>query len=193
MNKIEVICGPMFCGKTEALINRLSAFSRVGIKVIAIKPSIDDRYSKTEIVSHLNTKIEAKVVTSNTSAPWLESAPQFEKDPFFFCKEPVIIGIDEAQFFKVGMWRESQFLLEKYPNVARLIFAGLDMDCSGTPFGDMNNLMAIADSVTKLRAICSVCSGDATMTYKKTPDKIDVIDIGGADKYESRCFSHWRQ
>jgi len=167
---VEVICGSMFSGKTEELIRRLNRAKIAQQKVEIFKPAIDVRYHEADIVSHNQTAIRSTPV--NTSEEILLMTSDCE-----------VVGLDEAQFFDEGIVEIVNKLAEQGK---RVIVAGLDMDSSGVPFGPMPNLMAIAEYVTKVHAICVVCGDIAHYSYRKVPDAQQVL-LGEADSYEARC------
>jgi thymidine kinase len=180
IGKIEVITGCMFSGKSEELIRRLKRAKIAKLKVQVFKPSIDTRYSIVEVVSHTGEKIEALPVTSSK-----EIFDKVEVDTN-------VVGIDEAQFFDSGIVEVLKKLAKRG---SRVIVAGLDMDFRGEPFGPMPYIMAIADDVLKLHAICTVCGEDATMTQRLIngePASYNdpVIMIGANETYEARCKLH---
>lgn len=167
---VEVICGSMFSGKTEELIRRLNRAKIAQQKVEIFKPAIDVRYHEANIVSHNQTAIRSTPV--NTSEEILLMTSDCE-----------VVGLDEAQFFDEGIVEIVNKLAEQGK---RVIIAGLDMDSSGVPFGPMPNLMAIAEYVTKVHAICVVCGDIAHYSYRKVADGQQVL-LGEADSYEARC------
>lgn len=167
---VEVICGSMFSGKTEELIRRLNRAKIAQQKVEIFKPAIDVRYHEANIVSHNQTAIRSTPV--NTSEEILLMTSECE-----------VVGLDEAQFFDEGIVEIVNKLAEQGK---RVIIAGLDMDSSGVPFGPMPNLMAIAEYVTKVHAICVVCGDIAHYSYRKVADGQQVL-LGEADSYEARC------
>ncbi len=167
---IEVICGSMFSGKTEELIRRLNRAKIANQKIEIFKPSVDIRYDETAVVSHNQNSINSTPVTSSLNI-------------LLMCGDANVIGIDEAQFFD----NELVFVCEKLAEQGvRVIVAGLDMDYLGKPFGPMPALMAIAEYVTKVHAICMVCNDIATHTYRKTDDN-NLVMLGELDTYEARC------
>ncbi|MBD5588523.1 thymidine kinase [Clostridium botulinum] len=174
---IEVVAGPMYSGKTEELIRRIRRAEIAKQKVQVFKPEIDNRYSKQHVVSHAGDKIQ--------SVPVKSSKEILEK----LLDDTDVIGIDEAQFF-------DDFLVEIVSKIAnnnrRVICAGLDMDFKGEPFGPMPKLMAIAEFVDKIQAVCMVCNNPATRTQRlingKPAKKSDpVVLIGAQESYEARC------
>jgi len=167
---IEVICGSMFSGKTEELIRRLRRAVIARQRVAIFKPALDDRYSKEEIVSHSQQKIES--ITISNPDEILKHA-----------LEAQVVGIDEAQFFDDSIVKICQTLANMGK---RVIVAGLDQDYRGKPFGPMPQLLAIAEYIDKTHAICVICGNPANYTYRKTTDTNTVV-VGAADVYEARC------
>lgn len=175
---LEVICGPMFSGKSEELMRRLRRAAIAKQKVITFKPAIDNRYSIEYVVSHDGTKHTAHPISS---VDIIESIVQ--------AQEATVIGFDEAQFFSSDIVPIICRLIDLNK---RVIVAGLDLDFRGIPFGAMPLLMAIADHVTKLRAICTECGKDAHFTQRMVnnqPAKFDdpIILIGAQESYHARC------
>lgn len=174
---IEVICGSMFSGKSEELIRRVKRAKIAKQNVVVFKPRIDNRYSKTEVVSHNGDKIEAFVLDSVTELPeYLKPDTQ-------------VVAIDEAQFFGPEI---TSLVGELAHKGLRVIIAGLDQDFRGEPFGEMGNLLAIADQVDKLHAICVRCGELATKTQRlvngKPAKKGDpTVVVGAKEQYEARC------
>ena len=167
---IEVICGSMFSGKTEELIRRLKRAEFARQKVEIFKPTIDKRYHETEVVSHEGTTIRSTPVESSSEILLLAT-------------DVDVVGIDEAQFFDAEIGNVCEELAMRG---IRVIVAGLDMDFLGNPFGQMPALLAKADYITKLHAICVVCGGIANISYRKSADKDQVV-LGEKDIYEPRC------
>lgn len=167
---VEVICGSMFSGKTEELIRRLNRAKIAQQKVEIFKPAIDIRYHNDDIVSHNQTAIRSTPV--NTS-----------EEILLMCSDCDVVGVDEAQFFDEGVVDIVNKLAEQGK---RVIVAGLDMDSRGVPFGPMPQLMAIAEYVTKVHAICVVCGDIAHYSYRKVSDGQQVL-LGESDSYEARC------
>lgn len=167
---IEVICGSMFSGKTEELIRRLNRVRIANLKVEIFKPAIDTRYDKQNIVSHDEKAILSTPIETSQSILLLAS-------------DVDVVGIDEAQFFD-----------EQLPEVCdqlalrglRVIVAGLDMDYLGKPFGQMPFLLAKADYITKLHAICVKCGNIANYSYRKS-EKTGQVLLGEKESYEPRC------
>ncbi len=167
---IEVICGSMFSGKTEELIRRLKRARIANLKVEIFKPAIDIRYDEVKIVSHDTNVIHSTPV--DNSQKILLLAPDAD-----------VIGIDEAQFFDPEIANVCDELALRGQ---RVIVAGLDMDYLGNPFGQMPFIMAKADYVTKLHAICMQCGNIANYSYRKIPNE-DQVMLGATDAYEPRC------
>lgn len=177
---IEVICGSMFSGKSEELIRRVRRAQFAKQKIAVFKPEIDDRYSEEAVVSHNGTTVIA--------TPIAESAQieQFIKDDYD------IIAIDEAQFFDEGI---VDVVMELADRGFRVIVAGLDQDFRGEPFGPMPQLMAVAENVTKLQAVCTVCGSPASRTQRLIngqPAGYDdpIILVAASEAYEARCRMH---
>lgn len=177
---IEVICGSMFAGKTEELIRRITRIKYAKKEIIVYKPSIDDRYEKLEVVSHSQRKVKSVVVKNSQEIK--EHIDGLEKIPY-------AIAIDEAQFFDRGLIE----ILEDLANKGtRVIVAGLDLDFRGEPFGIMPDILARAEYVTKLHAICQVCGDLATRTQRIIDGKPayyedEIILVSAKEKYEARC------
>jgi thymidine kinase len=167
---IEVITGSMFSGKTEELIRRLRRSQFAGLKVEIFKPSLDKRYSETRVVSHDDKSISSTPV-DNASAILL------------LASEVDVIGIDEAQFFDITLVEVCNQLAD---NGIRIIIAGLDMDFMGKPFGPMPALLAIAEFVTKVHAICMRCGNLAQYSFRKS-DEAQVVLLGEKNLYEPLC------
>lgn len=172
---IEVICGGMFSGKTEELIRRAKRAKIAGQKVLVVKPKTDNRYSDTNVVSHNETAIPSVVVS--------ESQQIFE-----LSNEFQVICIDEAQFFDGDIVEVANNLAN---HQKRVIVAGLDMDYEGMPFGPMPYLLAIAEFVTKLHAICTK-SGMLASYSQRVVEGTQQVMVGEYDAYEPRarhCFT----
>ena len=167
---IEVICGAMFSGKTEELIRRLKRARIANLKTEIFKPAMDNRYHELNVVSHDANFIISQPVTN-------------AKTILLMAQDIDVVGIDEAQFFD----DEICHVCEKLAlNGTRVIVAGLDMDYTGKPFGCMPQLLAIADYITKLHAICVHCGNIANFSYRKTKQSDQVV-LGETDIYEPRC------
>jgi len=167
---IEVVCGSMFSGKTEELIRRLKRAKIAKQRVEIFKPCIDTRYSDTEVVSHDRTSISSTPVDSSQNI-------------LLMTGDVDVIGIDEAQFFDEGLADVCNTLANQG---FRIIIAGLDMDFRGVPFGPMPALMAIADDVTKVHAICVRCGSPAYISHRLVAGESQVL-LGETDKYEPIC------
>lgn len=176
---IEVIVGSMFAGKTEELCRRVRRIHYAKKDVVVFKPVIDNRYSNKEVVSHNNSRVDSVDVKDS-------------KDIYKYFEDkkiPYAIAIDEVQFFDEGIVE----LCNYYANLGvRVICAGLDKDFRGEPFGIMPQLLAQAELVTKLYAICQVCGALATRTQRiinGKPANYDdpVILVGAEEQYEARC------
>lgn len=167
---IEVICGSMFSGKTEELIRRLNRAKIANQRILIFKPAKDVRYDIQNVVSHDANSIDSITI-------------EHSEDIYDHISDTNVVGIDEAQFFD-----------DKLPEVAqklairgiRVIAAGLDMDYTGKPFGPIPALLATAEYITKVHAICPHCGSLATHSYRLSQEKEQVV-IGEKDKYEPRC------
>ncbi|PKQ45888.1 thymidine kinase [Confluentibacter flavum] len=164
---IEVICGSMFSGKTEELIRRLKRAQFAKQKVEIFKPAIDVRYNEDKVVSHDANEIRSTAVPAAANIPILADG----------CD---VVGIDEAQFFDDEIVRVCNDLANKG---VRVIVAGLDMDFKGNPFGPMPNLMATADYVTKVHAVCTRTGNLAQYSYRKSKND-NLVLLGETDEYE---------
>jgi len=167
---IEVICGSMFSGKTEELIRRLKRVKIANLKVEIFKPAIDTRFDEVKIVSHDATAIQSTPVDHSQKI-------------LLMAGDVDVIGIDEAQFFDSEIANVCDQLAFRG---IRVIVAGLDMDYLGNPFGQMPALLAKADYITKLHAICLKCGNMANYSYRKVADEGQVL-LGATDAYEPRC------
>lgn len=167
---IEVICGPMFSGKTEELIRRLVRAQIAKQRVAIFKPMSDDRYAEDYIVSHNQRKIKS-IQVSNT-----QTILEYEKSADVF-------GIDEAQFFDNSIVNVCQNLAQKGK---RIVIAGLEKDFLANSFGPMPQLLIDAEYITKVNAICMVCGDPANFSYRISSEKKQVV-LGETNKYEARC------
>ena len=163
---IEIICGSMFSGKTEELIRRLNRAKYAKQKIKVFKPIIDSRFKKDFVFSHDKNQIESKSVSKSS-------------DIKIKAKGYDVIGIDEAQFFDNGIVKICNDLANEG---IRVIVAGLDMDYKGNPFGPMPNLLAIAEYVTKLHAICAKSGNLANHSYRISNDK-SLVHLGQKESY----------
>lgn len=168
---IEVICGPMFSGKTEELIRRLRLARIAKQRVQIFKPALDNRYDTDHITSHLNQKFEC--------LPIKNPGEILEK----LADNTRVVGIDEAQFFGEEIVSVSEKLANRR---LRVILAGLDQDYLGQPFGFLPKLLAIADDVLKLKAVCIVCGREASKSQRLTQETEQVV-VGAVEHYEARC------
>ncbi len=169
---IEVICGSMFSGKTEELIRRLRRAEFARQRTEIFKPSIDTRYDEVEVVSHDANSIRSTPIPSSSNLLLLADGID-------------VVGIDEAQFFDDALPSVCEQLAG---SGVRVIVAGLDMDFQGRPFGPMPQLMAMAEFVTKVHAICMRCGELATFSHR-THQSTDLIHLGETDSYEPLCRS----
>lgn len=185
INKIgwlEVICGSMFSGKSEELIRRVRQATYGNLSVRVFKPAIDNRFSDQSVVSHNGSSTIAQPVITA-----LEILDHLEEE-----RDLDIIAIDEVQFFDKNIVKVANELANQG---IRVILAGLDTDFRGEPFGPMPELMALSESVTKLNAICPICSSPASRTQRLIngkPASYDepVILVGASESYEPRCRHH---
>lgn len=170
---VEVICGPMFSGKTEELIRRLRLAQIAKQRVQIFKPVIDNRYAEEFIMSHSEQKFLCQ--PASNSAAIMAAVRDSTR----------VVGIDEAQFFDDELVSVCEKLADRG---LRVIAAGLDQDYRGLPFGPMPQLLAIADFATKSQAVCIVCGGVATKTQRLTQEHAQVV-VGSGEAYEARCRS----
>ncbi|SHJ85480.1 thymidine kinase [Tepidibacter formicigenes] len=174
---IEVIIGPMYSGKSEELIRRLKRAKIAKQTVVAFKPYIDNRYSNKDVVSHSGISIDAVPIKS-------------AKDIYNYIDEDTqVVGIDEVQFFEEEVVDIAMDLADKG---IKVIAAGLDMDFKGEPFGPTPKLLAVAEFVDKLQAVCMVCGNPAHRTQRLIngkPAKYNdpIILVGATESYEARC------
>ena len=175
---LEVITGPMFSGKSEELIRRLKRARIARQRVACFKPDIDLRYHRTSIASHSSQTHEAMTV-ANVERLRESLYPQLS--------EVEVIGIDEVQFFDPAI---IPLAVELIALGKRVIMAGLDTTFSAEPFGPVPNLMAIADTVTKLSAVCMVC-GAAAIHTQRLGQSQELVVVGAAGLYEARCRAHF--
>jgi thymidine kinase len=180
VGSVEVITGSMFCGKTDELIRRLRRATIARQKVQVFKPAIDFRYAVHKVTSHAGNDFEA--------IPIEQAAEVLSK----LDNDTTVVAIDEAQFFDDQIIDVVQKLADQG---LRVIVAGLDTDFRGEPFGPMPVLMALAEHVDKLQAICMVCAEPASRTQRiinGKPARYDepVVIIGAAEMYEARCRKH---
>jgi len=172
---VEVVCGSMFSGKTEELLRRVKRARLAKQRVLLFKPRIDNRYDDVKVVSHEGLKAEATAVS--TSAELLAIAMTEAR------AEARVVGIDEVQFFDDAIVAA----VETMANAGiRVICAGLDQDYKGMPFGPMPRLLAIAEYVTKLHAVCVRCGAEASRSQRLVAMEGQLF-VGGAAAYEARC------
>ena len=174
---IEAVIGPMYSGKSEELIRRLKRAKIAKQNVVVFKPKIDDRYSKEDVVSHSGESIDAIPINkANEIYDYIDNKVQ-------------VVGIDEVQFFDEEVVSVAVDLANKG---IRVIAAGLDMDFKGEPFGPTPKLLAIAEFVDKIQAVCSVCGQPATRSQRLINGKParyndPIIQVGAVESYEARC------
>ena len=173
--RVEVVCGSMFSGKTEELIRRIKRAQFARQRVMIFKPAMDTRYSEVDVVSHQGTTITSQPV--DTSASILLMGDDAD-----------VVGIDEAQFFDMGIVDVCNRLAQRG---VRVIVAGLDLDFRGVPFGPMPNLCAIADDVTKVHAICMRCGAQAYVSHRIVAGEKQVM-LGEKMEYEPLCRECYR-
>ncbi|QKT05274.1 thymidine kinase [Mycoplasma sp. OR1901] len=167
---LEVITGPMFSGKSAELLKRLKILEIAGVKTLVFKPKFDNRFSETMVVSRTGAKTNAIVI---------EKASEILDHWNSLVKS---VAIDEINFVDDGIYEVIDFLVLKG---VRVIISGLDMDFMRRPFGVTPNLLAIADYVTKLKAVCLVCKSDAAFSFRK--ESSDELNLIGDSEYEPRC------
>jgi len=177
---VELICGSMFCGKTEELIRRVRRAIIAKQTIQAFKPDIDNRYGLQYVTSHNGERVEA--IPIKRAREILEQ----------LAPDTTVVAVDEAQFLDDGIIGVAEMLADKG---IRVILAGLDLDFRGEPFGPMPHLLSIAEDVTKLRAICVVCGESACRSQRLVnghPAHYDdpVIMVGAQESYEARCRQH---
>lgn len=178
--RVEVICGSMFCGKTEELIRRVRRATIARQKAQVFKPDIDNRYSEDHVTSHSGLNIEAQAIRHAHEILDL------------LCEDTTVVAVDEAQFLELDIVEIAEKLAG---SGIRVILAGLDLDFRAEPFGPIPQLMAIAEEVTKLHAICVECGEPACRTQRLVngvPAHYEdpIIMIGAQESYEARCRLH---
>lgn len=167
---IEVVCGSMFSGKTEELIRRLKRAQFAKQKIEIFKPQIDTRYDDIKVVSHQGNEIHSTPVPASSNI-------------LLLANDVDVVGIDEAQFFDLELVNVCKQLAD---SGIRVIVAGLDMDFKGNPFGPMPGLLAVAEYVTKVHAICVSCGSLAHISHRKTSET-NLVVLGETDSYEPLC------
>lgn len=197
MGRLEVVCGPMFSGKSEALIRRVRRGQLARRPTWVFKPALDARYAEAHVVSHDGQRVEALSVASaaeivrhlDATGAWSARAG--------------LVAIDEIQFFApdasdAGAVREVRTLIERLvASPHRVIVSGLDLDFAGRPFGIVPWLLAVAERIDKLSSVCAVCGDDAVRSQRlidgePAPPEAPVVQVGGSESYEPRCLRHWR-
>ena len=170
--KIEMIVGPMFAGKSAELIQRVRRYGYAGIKVLVFKPKIDDRWANKQIKSRSGTSIDTHAISKSMDIMkiWNEDYP--------------VVAIDEAQFFDEDL---IEIVTRLANNNVRVIISALDQDFEGKPFGFVPHLLAIAEKVTKLTAVCMQCGAAASMSFRKS-QSTEIVEVGDKE-YEARCRS----
>jgi thymidine kinase len=168
---IEVVCGSMFSGKTEELLRRIKRARLARQRVLLFKPRIDNRYDAVKVVSHEG--VNADAVPVSTAAEILERVPA----------GTAVVGIDEVQFFDEAIVAAAESLATRG---VRVIAAGLDQDWRGQPFGPVPALMAVAEYVSKLHAVCAQCGASGTRSQRLVAAEGQLF-VGGSAEYESRC------
>jgi thymidine kinase len=175
---LEVVCGPMFSGKSEELIRRVRRAEIAGQRTLIVKPQLDDRYDVTHVVSHSGARLRA--VAAESAADVGRLAEGYD-----------VVGIDEIQFFDGAIVGVVRHLVARG---VRVVAAGLDTDFRHEPFGPMPTLLCLAEFVDKLQAVCHRCGGPATRTQRlvdgrPAPFGGETIQVGALDAYEARCAS----
>jgi len=173
---IEVVCGPMFSGKTSELIRRVERAQIAKQRVQIFKPCIDVRYNKEDVVSHTSRALKAEPVENAV-------------DILIRLKDSTrVVAIDEVQFFDDAI---TTVVVKLAARGYRVICAGLDLDYRALPFGPMPSLLAVADEVMKIHAICTICGASASRTQRLIKSKAQVL-LGETDAYEARCRGHYQ-
>jgi len=173
--RIEVICGPMFSGKSEELIRRVRRAIIARQRVQVLKPTIDTRYSNSQVVSHSDVRLNASCVATVRDI-YTAVHPRTE-----------VVGIDEAQFFDEELVAVCNGLANRG---MRVIVAGLDMDYRGVPFAPMPKLLGVAEIVTKIQAVCMECGAPASFS-QRIGGTTDTVELGSSERYEARCRRHF--
>ncbi len=175
--QVEVVCGPMFSGKTEELIRRVRRSQIARQKVQIFKPSIDVRYDEVQVVSHSDQKILSEPV--DTALEILDKIKDSTR----------VVAVDEVQFFDLEIVKVVKKLADRG---YRVICAGLDLDYLAKPFGPMPELLAIADEVSKIKAICTICGAPASRS-QRVINSNDQVLLGETDHYQARCRAHYEE
>ncbi len=168
---VEVVCGSMFSGKTEELIRRMKRARLARLPIVVFKPRVDNRYDEVKVVTHEGIGTDAVPVGGAKEITGLVGP------------NVAVVGIDEVQFFEPDLVDVVEDLANRG---VRVICAGLDQDYRGQPFGPMPALMAIAEYVTKLHAVCARCGGEASRSQRLVAAEAQLF-VGGAAAYEARC------
>lgn len=183
MGKIEIICGPMFSGKTEELLRRLKRLKYSKKPFILFKPKIEDRYSKNNVVSHDKNSMQAVLVSDSDQI-------------VSFCNQNLHIkniGIDEVQFLdQKDNLKLMNNILKLKKNGYNIIVSGLDMNSQGFPFLGIPYLLAIADDVQKLKSVCLDCGENGSMSHRINKSR-ELIQLGSENEYKSLCFNCWKK
>jgi len=172
--QLEVICGPMFAGKSSELLRRLQRARIAHLQYKLFKSILDDRYSETEVVTHEGSKMPSIPIQDPNKIVAMSQGAR-------------IVAIDEVQFLDVEIIDVIHALVK---DQKRVIVSGLDQDAFGNTFGSMGDLLASADFVTKLKSICTVCGEPASKTQALVDQK-EVVQVGGNSQYTARCLKHW--
>lgn len=174
--QIQLICGPMFSGKTTHLLNAVNEYRAAGQKVFVFKPKLDNRYAEEAVVSHDKKEVEAYPVSKSMEI-------------LDYYMNADVIAVDEVQFFDEKITE----VCEKMANDGKtVVVAGLDMDYLGQPFGAIPQLMVVADEVKKLNSVCAFCSGRARFSHRVSEDN-GVVVLGEKDKYVPLCRSCYNE
>jgi len=173
---IEVVCGPMFSGKSEELIRRLRLAIIARQRVQIFKPAIDNRYADDEVVSHSDLRLAAHPIADSS-----QLLPRLRN-------RTAVVGLDEAQFFDDGIVEVVESLANRG---LRVIVAGLDLDYRGQPFHPMPAIMALAESVQKNQAVCMVCGAPASRSQRLAGYSGAQVEVGSSERYEARCRRHF--
>ncbi len=185
---LTVVTGPMFAGKSSKLISMATAHCIAGHYVLAFKASNDNRYDEVHITSHSYQKYPAVPIDPTEPLKILEKVSEFEHATM---ESVDVVVVDEAQFFSKDLIKVIQTLL--YGLRKTIILSGLSQDSNGNPFGSMPHLLAIADDIIHLKAVCSKSKtiGTATRTFRKDVSNTSQVVVGGSETYEPRSFNEW--
>jgi thymidine kinase len=180
---IEVICGSMFSGKTEELLRRIKRAKLARQRVVLFKPKVDNRYDDVKVVTHEGVNADAIAVADATELMRLVPPDGDAGDEHTSATRVSVVGIDEVQFFGDDVVACAEALANRG---ARVIVSGLDQDYRGQPFGPIPKLMAVAEYVTKLHAVCARCGAQASRSQRIVASEGQLF-VGGAAAYEARC------